>query len=74
MGKAMLKYGINLRWSDEDQAFIARVPELPGCMAHGEDPQSALDQVTEAMKLWIETARETGGPVPRPEGESINPS
>ena len=70
----MLKYGINLRWSDEDQAFIARVPELSGCIAHGEDPESALDQIREAMELWIETARGAGKPVPRPEGEPISPS
>ncbi len=70
----MLKYGINLRWSDEDHAFIARVPELPGCMAHGEDPETAVGQIAEAMKLWIETAREVGEPIPRPEGEPANPS
>ena len=47
--------------------FIAEVPELPGCMAHG-DSQDAPKNVNEAMRLWIETAREFGDPVPWPEG------
>ena len=62
----MLKYGIDLRWSEEDQVFIARVPELPGCMAHGADHQSALEQIREAMSLWIVAAREAGRAVPQP--------
>ncbi len=70
----MLKYGVNLRWSDEDKAFIARVPELPGCMAHGEDLESALGQIRKAMKLWVDTATEAGEPLPRPEGEPVSPS
>ncbi len=69
----MLKYRVNLRWSDEDKAFIARVPKLSGCMAHGEDPESARGQITEALKLWIETAQEAGEPLLPPEGEPVNP-
>jgi predicted RNase H-like HicB family nuclease len=62
----MHKYEIILYWSREDQAFIAEVPELPGCMAHGSTPQDALANAQEAIQLWIDTAREFGDPVPEP--------
>ena len=67
----MHKYEIRLYWSDEDQAFIAEVPELPGCIAHGLTPQAALDSVHEAIDLWIDTAREFGDPVPEPKGRRL---
>ncbi len=67
----MHKYEIILYWSNEDQAVIAQVPELPGCMAHGNDQESALQNVNEAMQLWIDTAREFGDPVPEPKGERL---
>ena len=67
----MHKYEIILYWSNEDQAFIAEVPELPGCMAHGNDQAAALQNVNEAMQLWIDTAREFGDPVPEPKGERL---
>jgi len=67
----MHKYEIILYWSNKDQAFIAEVPELPGCMAHGNDQESALQNVNEAMQLWIDTAREFGDPVPEPKGERL---
>ena len=53
----MHKYGIVLYWSDEDRAFVAEVPELPGCMAHGDTQEAALRSINEAMDLWIDTAR-----------------
>ncbi len=62
----MQKYKIILYWSREDQVFIAEVPELPGCIAHGTTPQKALENAQEAMQLWIDTAREFGDPVPEP--------
>ncbi|MBE7558331.1 type II toxin-antitoxin system HicB family antitoxin [bacterium] len=62
----MDKYEIIIFWSDEDNAFIADVPELPGCMAHGPTHRAALESVEEAMRLWIDTAREFGDPVPEP--------
>lgn len=65
------KYEIILCWSDADGAFIAEVPELPGCMAHGDTQQAALDHVNQAMALWIDTAREFGDPVPEPRGERL---
>jgi predicted RNase H-like HicB family nuclease len=60
------KYEIVLYWSGEDQIFVAEVPELPGCMAHGNTPQDALASVQEAIQLWVDTAVEFGDPVPEP--------
>ena len=65
----MHKYEIILYWSNEDQAFVAEVPELPGCMVHGDSQEAALKRANEAMQLWIDTARERGDPVPPPKGE-----
>ena len=67
----MYKYEIILYWSNDDGAFVAEVPELPGCMAHGHTQEAALREVNEAMRLWIETARESGDPVPEPKGERL---
>ena len=68
-GRVMHKYEIILYWSDEDRVFVAEVPELPGCMAHGDTQEAALRNINEAMQLWIDTAREFGDPVPQPKGE-----
>ncbi|GBE16848.1 hypothetical protein BMS3Abin15_00672 [bacterium BMS3Abin15] len=65
------KYEIILFWSDEENVFIADVPELPGCMAHGDTPEEALKQVKEAIQLWIDTAKEFGDPIPRPKGKRL---
>ena len=67
----MQKYEIIIYWSNEDHVFIADVPELPGCMAHGETQEGALQNVKEAMQLWIDTALEFGDPVPEPKGERL---
>ena len=67
----MQKYEIIIYWSNEDHVFIADVPELPGCMAHGETQEAALQNVNEAMQLWIDTALECGDPVPEPKGERL---
>lgn len=67
----MHKYEIIIYWSNEDQVFIAEVPELAGCMAHGRTPEAALAQANEAIQLWIDTAREFGDPVPEPKGERL---
>lgn len=67
----MYKYEIIIYWSDEDQAFIADVPELPGCMAHGDTPSEALSNANDAISHWIETAREFGDPVPEPKGRRL---
>ncbi len=66
------KYEIIIYWSDEDQAFIADVPELPGCMAHGNTYESALDHIKSAMDLWIDTAKEFGDFVPVPKGRRLS--
>ena len=62
----MTKYDINIYWSDEDQVFIAEVPEIPGCSAHGSTKEVALAGAQEAVCHWIETAREFGDPIPKP--------
>lgn len=67
----MYKYEIIIYWSQEDEAFIAEVPELPGCAAHGESADSALANCQEAMELWIATATEFGRTVPEPKGRRL---
>ena len=54
----MHKYKVIIYWSNEDGAFVAEVPELPGCSAHGDTQQAALEQIGQAMDLWLETVRE----------------
>lgn len=65
------RYETVIYWSAEDEAFIAEVPELPGCVAHGETPGAALASAQEAIGLWIDTAREFGDPVPEPKGRRL---
>jgi len=60
--RSMHKYEIVIYWSGEDRAFVADAPELPGCMAHGGDRESALRNVQEAMQFWIERAQELKRP------------
>jgi predicted RNase H-like HicB family nuclease len=67
----MQRYEIIIYWSDEDQVFVAEAPELPGCMAHGTTEESALQNVKEAMQLWIDTARDSGDPIPEPKGRRL---
>lgn len=67
----MVKYEIIIYWSNEDQVYVAEVPELPGCMAHGETQESALKSIQEAMQLWIDTAKEFGDPIPEPKGRRL---
>ena len=67
----MHKYEIIIYWSNVDGVFVAEVPELPGCAAHGETQEAALAQISQAMDLWVETAREFGDPVPEPKGERL---
>lgn len=61
-----LKYEVSMSWSPRDGVYVARVPELPGCMAHGHTYEEALANAQDAMRLWIETAREDGEPIPEP--------
>ena len=64
----MYKYEIIIHWSEEDNLFIAEVPELSGCMVHGDSYDNALKNIKEAIKLWIDTAKEFGDPIPQPKG------
>ncbi len=62
------RYEIIIHWNDEDKIFVAEVPELPGCMAHGKDYDKALSNIKEAIELWIDTAKKYGDPIPKPKG------
>ncbi len=64
----MHKYEVHIYWGQEDQLFIAEVPELPGCMAHGDSPGTALANAQDAIGLWLDTARELGREIPEPRG------
>jgi len=68
----MTKYEIILYWSEEDQAFIAEVPELPGCAADGATRQDALANAEIVIAEWIETARELGRAIPEPKGRLLS--
>jgi predicted RNase H-like HicB family nuclease len=65
---ANIQYEIILYWSKTDQAFIAEVPELPGCAADGATYREALENAEVVIEEWIETARELGRPIPEPRG------
>lgn len=67
----MNHYEIIIFWSDEDQAFVADVPELPGCMAHGDSHEAALAAVKDAISLWLDTARAPGRAVPQASGTRL---
>jgi predicted RNase H-like HicB family nuclease len=67
----MCKYEIIIYWSSEDEAFIAEVPELPGCMAHGMTPEDTLKNIKDAIQLWIDTAKESGDTIPEPKGNRL---
>lgn len=64
----MHKYEINIYWSKDDEAFIAEVPELPGCTADGSTHQEALANAETIIDEWIETAKEIGRTIPEPKG------
>ncbi len=66
--QSKFRYEIIIYWSDEDQAFIAEVPELPGCAADGATYQEALAQAEVVIEEWIDTARQMGRPIPEPRG------
>ena len=62
----MRDYHINVFWSVEDKTYIADIPDLKYCSAHGTTPQAALSQVLIAKEAWLEAAKENGKPIPRP--------
>ncbi len=67
----MHKYEVIIYWSNQDSAFVAEVPELPGCVAHGGTQQAVLEHINQAIDLWLETAREFDDPIPEPKGERL---
>jgi len=64
-------YAIEIFYSQEDEGFMAIVPELPGCSAFGETEEKALKEIKVAMQLWLETAKEIGRPIPAPQKCSL---
>jgi len=67
----MIRYELIIYWSEEDEAFVVDVPELPGCMADGATYQEALANAETIIQEWIETARELERPIPEPKGRLI---
>jgi len=67
----MIRYEVILYWSNDDGAFIAEVPELPGCAADGATYQAALANVEVVIREWVETAKELGRPIPEPKGRLV---
>jgi len=65
----MFKYEVIVYWSDDDEAYIAEVPELPGCMADGATYEEAIRNAQVVIAEWIETAKELGRDVPVPKGK-----
>ena len=69
--RMLIKYAMIIHWSNEDNAFIVEVPELPGCMADGTTYQEAVTNAEIIIQEWIETARNLGRPVPEPKRRLI---
>jgi len=67
----MYKYEVIVYWSEEDEAYIAEVPELPGCMADGATYEEALKNVQVIISEWIETAKTLGREIPAPKGRLV---
>ena len=64
-------YEVIIYWSKEDAAYVAEIPELAGCMAHGKTQRDALTSVRQAAALWIKTAKEFGDVIPEPKGRRL---
>jgi predicted RNase H-like HicB family nuclease len=64
----LIKYEVILYWSDDDQAIIAEVPELPGCAADGKTYEEAIHNIEGIIQEWIDTAKELGRAIPEPKG------
>jgi predicted RNase H-like HicB family nuclease len=62
------RYEVILYWSEEDESYVAEVPELPGCAADGPSQSAALANAQVIIREWIETAQELGRSVPEPRG------
>ena len=62
----MKDYHINIPYSEDDYGYIADIPDLTSCSAFGNSPEEALAELKVAKEIWLEAARETGKPIPRP--------
>jgi len=67
----MYKYAMEIFYSEEDEGYIAVVPELPGCSAFGETEERALEEVKIAIELWLETAKKEERNIPQPRGKEL---
>ena len=67
----MIKYELIIVWSEDDQAFIAEIPELAGCAADGSTYQETVANAEVVIQEWIETAKELGRPLPEPKGRLV---
>lgn len=70
-GEPVIRYEVIIYWSRDDRAFVAEVPELPGCAADGKTYQEALSNAETVIREWIETARDVGREVPEPKGRLL---
>ena len=61
-----MEYSVNIQYDNQDNIFVAYIPELPGCMAHGKTKQEALAEIEVAMDLWLDVAAEENKPIPKP--------
>lgn len=67
----MYKYAIEIFYSEEDEGYVAAVPELTGCSSFGETEEAALREVMTAIELWLETAKKEGREIPQPRGREL---
>jgi len=67
----MYRYELIVYWSDVDQRYLVEVPELSGCLADGETYVAAVDAAQVVIREWIETAEESGRPIPKPKGRKL---
>lgn len=65
------RYELIIYWSDDDDAYVVEVPELPGCMADGQSYVEAVENAVKVIDEWIETAKDLGREVPKPKGKLV---
>jgi len=68
-GKYKYKYKLEITWSREDDSFVVNIPELPGCMTHGETIEEALSMAQEVVSVYLESLKSRGLPIPKPLSE-----
>jgi len=61
-----LHYSMVIEWSDEDNTYIVTVPEIPGCMTHGDTYEEAVQQGKDSIETWVEASKRLGRPIPEP--------